>query len=235
MNEWKFEIVKAISGPLKPQVLTFAELLDLASSARPGLDPRTFKNFLKEAEGLGVLSKISNRAYLNLRSSPAPTFAEAAAFLKKDSVVSLDYVLGQAGVINNPSRTYTCVVPVDSFKQPSLGDYRLEGKAFFQFFGLPSRMFYDPANHKDSSLFLQGFHATPRATIEKALLDRIHLGYSPRSRLSPLPEDLDLESVDFDRLFELSELLEIRPILDRFVSERSNLVPSSVKRKVGKP
>jgi hypothetical protein len=49
----------------------------------------------------------------------------------------------------------------------------------------------------------------PRATTEKALLDWIYLGDSPRTKLAPPPLDIDLERVHKRRLKRLAERMKL--------------------------
>lgn len=54
-------------------------------------------------------------------------------------------------------------------------------------------------------------YAYPRATPERALLDWIYLGASPRSRLAPPPGDIRLKGMNSVRLGRLAKAMGIVP------------------------
>jgi hypothetical protein len=61
------------------------------------------------AEGK-ILKPVREGAYLNGMSFPEVALAEAASVIRTGAVVSLQSVLGDAGVLNNPTPDVTCVM-----------------------------------------------------------------------------------------------------------------------------
>jgi hypothetical protein len=57
-----------------------------------------------------------------------------------------------------------------------------------------------------------------RATPEAALLHWLYLADSPRSRMSEPPLDLDLESLSAPRLRRLSKAMELKELLESWLS-----------------
>ena len=60
----------------------------------------------------------------------------------------------------------------------------------------------------------------PRATPEKALLDWIYLGDSPRTKLAPPPLDIDLERLDKRRLKRLADRMKLSKHLEEYLARK---------------
>ena len=60
----------------------------------------------------------------------------------------------------------------------------------------------------------------PRATSEKALLDWIYLGASPRTKLSGPPLDIDLDRLDTARLTRLSRRMNLASELKDYLARK---------------
>jgi hypothetical protein len=120
-------------------------------------------------------------------------------------VVSLQTVLGDAGVWNNYTGWVTAVVPLSRrYATPSLG--RLEGSAgTFVFRGVPEPLL---AAACEEDRLASGF-TYRRATAEAALLHWLYLSHSPRSGMSPPPSDLDLSPLDSRRLERLARAMNL--------------------------
>ena len=59
-----------------------------------------------------------------------------------------------------------------------------------------------------------------RATPEKALLDMIHLGASPRSRMTRPPFDIEYEQLDRAKVRRLARRMEMQTLLDAWLAQR---------------
>jgi hypothetical protein len=142
--------------------------------------------------------------------SPPAQLAEAAVWLRPGAVVSLQTVLGDAGVWNNYTGWVTAVVPLSArYAIPSLG--RLEATAgTFVFRGLPERVL--EAGPEDDRL-ASGI-SYRRATAEAALLHWLYLSNSPRSRMSAPPSDLEPRSLDSRRLRRLARAMGLSEQLE---------------------
>jgi hypothetical protein len=120
-------------------------------------------------------------------------------------VVSLSWVLEQAGVTNNVGDTVTCVVPLHpGAPNPQLST-RETAAGSFRFFAMPA-VLVDGRSGDERDIRDPRFDY-PRATPEKAFLDWVHLGASPRSRLPPPPLDLAYDELDPRRLRRLSRAM----------------------------
>ena len=212
MKPWQQRLETALASPEAPAALNRALLARMARSARDGeaVPPSSLTHWLK---GAGLkLEPVVEGLYLNrYRRSPV-SLADAAHWLIPDAVISLNSVLGDAGVLNNPSRVVTAVVPLDrGAPAPSLG--RRETKAgVLQFFGLPRRIL--DAGDADDRLQVLPQRDHARATPEKALLDWLYLALSPRSRRTAPPrEDIDLDLLDDKRLTRLARAMDLTDAL----------------------
>ncbi len=129
--------------------------------------------------------------------------ADAIAWFHTDAVVSLNTVLGDSGILNNPTTVVTAVVPIDRGRHPPA---RLGRKAtlagIVHFFGIPRHILQ--AGKPEDRLEAEEQYEHSRATPEKALVDWIYLGSSPRSRRTPPPrDDIGMELLDARRLRRL--------------------------------
>lgn len=231
MTHWTTLLTQSLRGPLKPRVYRLTDLESMATHIRPTITKNTLRSGLTEMIQAGQIQKINNSLFINLLSIPKPDCSDAASWLREGAVLSLHSVLGDSGILNNPSRIITAVVPLscDAPDKPKLGVTTTSTGVSYHFFGLPSHHFYSEERGDDISDFysFSPKNGTPRATIEKALLDYIYLGYSPRSNLTPLPKDIDINSIDYDRLMRMGKLLNVMQPLERFLAEYQNLIPET--------
>jgi hypothetical protein len=104
---------------------------------------------------------------------------------------------------------------------------------------MPARLLDDATGDLQDRMDLEVLY--PHATTEKALLDWIYLGDSPRTKLASPPLDIDLERVDKRRLKHLTDRMKLAEKLyeylvrkkkyDRDLSVRANA--SITKRRSG--
>jgi hypothetical protein len=218
---WRFGLLGQLSKKSSPRIMTFPELHKLAGLVRPGISDTTVRTAIEELKEAGALLKISNGLYMNKRSLPAPSIAEAARFIRKHAVVSLQSVLGECGVTNNPSAIVTCVVPLSATSHPNLGTVQTESGATFRFFGLPER-FFPPKAGKVRELFISS-KPCPCFIPEKALLDWLYLGNSISSKMTPPPFDIDPEMIDWRRARDLAEKIGMSQLLEDYFQKGREL------------
>lgn len=217
MIGWQSRLAEALGRPDAPPVLTRDLLERFARTAREGqaVPDSTLSFWIRRAAEAGRLQPVKRGLYLNRFRAAPGELADAVAFFHPDAVVSLNTVLGDAGVLNNPSRAVTAVVPIDTgFPPPKLGR-RSSMAGILQFHGLPRRIV--DAGRLADRLEPGGQFEHLRATPEKALLDRLYLGQSARSHVTlPAPGDIDMDLLDRKRLQRLAEATQLTDVLTRW-------------------
>jgi hypothetical protein len=218
---WRFELIAALASPQVPRVLSYGQLLALARTIRESVTDVTMGRVVKDMALAGVLTKVSNGVYLNKKAFPAVSNVEAAPFIRSGAVLSLQSVLGEFGIINNPSDITTAVVPFSPTRRAGVGSVETESGLSFRFYGLPER-FFPPEAGTESELYVA---SKPFACFrpEKCLLDWLYLGASSKSSVTPPPYDIDIEGLDLELLTELAERLRMKPILDTYLAQAKAL------------
>jgi hypothetical protein len=207
---WKIQTEAWLLRDETPQVLRSSDLHAIACN-QAGTPPsgRTFDRWLHDMAQANKLVEVIKGVYLNRMRHPNVSPAAAAQHIRARSVVSLAWVLEQAGVTNNFGDVITCVIPTDpSWTNPQIGT-RTTSTASFRFFAMPARLVIPDGSAKELDDFRDHTFDYPRATPEKALLDWIYLGASPRSRMTRPPMDLDLTLLNRPRLRRLSRRMDI--------------------------
>lgn len=219
MNDWHAILEEHLAAADAPAVLNRALLARFARTAkgRP-VAPSSLGYWLKTGKARGKLQAVQRGLFLNRWRRPAGTLADAAPWLRTDTVVSLNTVLGDAGVLNNPSHAVTAVVPLDrGAPPPRLGRQRTRAGSL-HFFGLPRRIL--EAGAAADRLSQQPPHDHPRATPEKALLDWLYLAASPRShRTWPPRGDLDMDLLNLPRLRRLAKAADMKHVLQTWLQD----------------
>jgi hypothetical protein len=217
MIAWQSRLAGALADPGAPPVLPRDLLRRFARSAREGqaVPESTLTWWIRNAAATGQLQAVQRGLYLNRFRNPPGQLADAISFFHRDGVVSLNTVLGDVGVLNNPSRIVTAVVPIDAgFPAPKLGRRRsLAGT--LHFYGMPRRILEAGtlADRLEPSRRFEHLRATP----EKALLDWLYLGRSSRSRRTPPPpDDIDMDLLDQRRLRRLAKAAQLVDALARW-------------------
>ena len=208
--EWKTRLELALAEPAALRVLDRKSILGLARIVRPGISEPTVERWIQDAVGANRLQRVVRGLYLNELISPPAQLAEAAVWLRPGAVISLQTVLGDAGVWNNYTGWVTAVVPLSRrYPSPSLGKLETSGGTFV-FRGLPERVL----EAGDESDRLAPAVTYRRATPEAALLHWLYLSHSPRSRMSAPPSDLELGSLDSRRLYRLARAMDLSKPLE---------------------
>jgi hypothetical protein len=212
----------ALVGRHAPRVLLHDELARIARHLRPGIARLTLFRQIDALLKNGALHRVARGVYLNLLADPVPQVAEAVPKLRKDAVVSLHTVLGEAGVLNNPTAVVYAVLPMQESGHPvKVGEFDYSGSAF-RFFAMPMRVLI--AGREQDRLDASSRY--PRATPEKAFVDHIYLGASPRSRLGLPPTDVDLTEMDSRKLRRLAVAAGVESALDEWMRSYRHEQPS---------
>lgn len=212
-SKWQFELLGSLASPSAPRVLTPAALTELIERFRPRAAKSTRYDALERLIAAGFLRRITSGVFLNTRALPATDLYEAAAYIRRGAVVSLHSVLGEAGVLNNPSAIVTAVLPSSAHSRPRLGDVTTSAGARFRFCGLTERFF--PGDEADRALLLQPGRPSAMFRPEAALLQWLYLSGNRRSTLTGLPGDIDLELLDRELLDHLAERWKLVTALEQ--------------------
>lgn len=214
---WKIRAEARLLDPETPAVLTTAMLTAMVGSGETTPpSAATLQRWLRDMTASTKLREVIKGVYLNRMGHNDVTPAAAAQWIRARSVVSLTWVMEQAGVTNNIGDTITCVIPTDpSWTNPQIGDRRT-ALGTFRFFAMPARLVqFDEVSPVLADVRDLRFDY-PRSTPEKALLDWIYLGASARSRMTRPPMDLDTSLLDRRRLERLAKRMGMVAALDQW-------------------
>ena len=200
--KWDTRLEVALSSDAALRVVQAKDLFRLAQSIDAAVSPRTVERWTLDAVCARRLVRVRRGLYLNHLTRPLVQPAEAAAWLRQHSVVSLQTVLGDSGVWNNYTNLVTCVVPLSpDTPPPSLGRVPTQISTYV-FHGIPVAVLV--AGAERDRLDLQQSIGYVRASAEAALLHWIYLGRSPRSTLSLPPYEMDINELDRKKLHRLA-------------------------------
>lgn len=218
--DWKLVAEARLMSPDTPAVLTTSMVQMLASAGTDAPPSRpTVDRWLKELALSQKLRPVIKGVYLNRLGHRDVSPAAAAQWVRSRSIVSLAWVLEQAGLTNNFGDTVTCIIPTDpTWPTPQVSDRKTQAGTF-RFFSMPAQLHDDRAGRHDDLQDARFDYR--RATPEKALLDWIYLGASPRSRMTRPPFDLEIEPLNAARLKRLAKGMGITDLLDGWREERA--------------
>lgn len=211
---WTTRLEIALADPIALRVLDKTSIVRLGRDMQPKVSEPTVERWIQEAVSANRLQRVVRGLYLNRLINPPAQLSEAAVWLRPGAVISLQTVLGDAGVWNNFTDWVTAVVPLSRrYATPSLG--RLETAAgIFVFRGLPETVL--EAGREEDRLVSGTTYR--RAAPEAALLHWLYLSNSPRSRMSELPSDLDMGMLNVQRLRRLSRAMRISELLEQWLA-----------------
>lgn len=218
--EWKLTAEARLMSADTPAVLTtgMVAMLATASVAVPPSRP-TIQRWLKDLVQSHKLRPVIKGVYLNRLGHRDVSPAAAAQWVRSRSIASLAWVLEQAGLTNNFGDTVTCVIPIDpGWPTPQVSDRKTQAGTF-RFFAMPAHLNDERAGRHDDLQDARFDYR--RATPEKALLDWLYLGASPRSRMTRPPFDLEIEPLNAARLRRLAKGMGIAPLLESWREERA--------------
>ena len=221
-------LIPALRNPKAPRVVTVNGLMSFAKDTL-GIDlPKiTINTNLAKLTRDGLLRNPARGLYLNTLAEPQPTIIELAPHLRDGAVVSLQTVLGQSGVLNNPTPWVTCVV--SRARMATAGKMDVDGTVF-SFSSMNEAAMCEDLPH----LALQPYAQAPTATPEKALLDWIYLAKHSRKWSEPPRFDLDLDRLDHDAMGTLSKAMGIEAEWVEF-RDRTAPVPTTPKTPFRRP
>lgn len=199
---WRLTLFNALKDFDAPRVLSNQELMDFSVAATGetvSLDKMNF--FIQQAVTFDALLPVRRGIYINLKSTPTPSLAEVATRIRANAVVSLQSVLGDAGVLNNYTGQIFCLLPIAPNETvPSLGTIEARDGTIFHFKGIKKSILEagDPMDRLVPMLTYE------RATPEAAIVHWIYLAHTQRSQLVEPDTQCDLASIDIDRLERLA-------------------------------
>jgi hypothetical protein len=193
-------------GAEAPRVLTTPMLAAVLADRRKVPARNTLFRWVRDQVGGGALRPVTRGLYLNQMAVPRPTAAEAAGFIRTGAIVSLQTVLGEAGISNNFPDLVTSVVPHERGHVSSVRPVKAADTEF-RFHSMPARLLDERAGELEDRMDLDVRY--PRATPEKALLDWLYLGESNYSKIAGPPLDLESESLDASRLRRLARSMNL--------------------------
>jgi hypothetical protein len=228
LPHWTTSLELALADPAALRVLDKTSIVRLARDVRPDVSEATVERWLQEAVSANRLQRVVRGLYLNRLISPPAQLSESAVWLRPGAVISLQTVLGDAGVWNNFTDWVTAVVPLSRrYTTPSLG--RLETAAgVFVFRGLPETVL-EAGREEDRVASGPTYR---RATPEAALLHWLYLFNSPRSRMSEPPLDMDLTILNAQRLKRLARAMKLSEVLEGWLLRAGG---TRILRRIGRP
>lgn len=217
MRKWRQELHERLRGMSAPRILSFNELWKIANTVKEDIEVRSVRRFVMEAETSGAFRRVRKGLWINDNAIPTPSVAEAAAHVRKDAVVSLQTVLGDAGILNNFSSQVYAVLPVDPATRPNTGSVKT-AVTTFHFRGIDREVIEAGAETDRFVPFLTYRRATPEA----ALVHWIHLANTRLSTMTMPDTQCDVSHLDMDRLERLSEAAGVRAEVFAFVDACRN-------------
>lgn len=204
-------------GAKAPRVLTVPMCMAVLADSRGLPDKKTVTRWIHAQRNSGTLRPVTRGLYLNNLARPQPQAAEAAAYIRTGAVVSLQTVLGDAGVSNNYSDIITSVLPIRGRSTSSSRTAHAPGLEF-RFHVMPERLLDERAGSLEDRFDLDVSYA--RATPEKALMDWIYLGASVRTKISSPPLDMDFSKLKVPRLKRLAKSMNLQILLKEYLARK---------------
>jgi hypothetical protein len=210
---WTTRLELALADSTALRVLDKPSISRSAQGMRPDVSEATVERWIQEAVSANRLQRVVRGLYLNRLVTPPAQLSEAAVWLRPAAIISLQTVLGDAGVWNNFTDWVTAVVPLSRrYTTPSLGQQETAAGVFV-FRGL-SEAVLEAGREADR---LESGVTYRRATPEAALLHWLYLSNSPRSRMSPPPLDVDCSALSMPRLTRLSVAMHLSDLLGKWL------------------
>lgn len=221
-------VLQILRDPDCPRVLTTSELTQWFVMHGIVLAEATQKRWITRMRDAGLIQTVRRGLYLNLLAQTRVQPDEAASHICRGAIVSLQKVLGDVGVLNNFTSWVTCVVPLPpeklpdgktafGFARPSTGKVATQG-GVFTFQAMPFDLIHSAGTLDDRLQPLPYLCATP----EKAFLDWLYLGASPRSPMTPPPLDLEFGRLNQARLSRLASAMGLKQELEAWQSKKKS-------------
>ena len=195
------ELIEKLEAPSTPRVFRTEQALNFIRQHRPGIAVSASWKMLGDMEKTGALLRVTRGLYVNEQASPPVVVWEVAERIRMGAVISLHSVLGECGVLNNPTDLAVAVVP-SCTRRPKFEAVRLPNGAVFWFYQLDELFFRTgPPAWTDVR---QTTREYPVARAEAALLHWLYLASVKRSMLPRPPLDVDLSALDMAVLKRLA-------------------------------
>ena len=218
-----------LADPNAPRVASPAALRAFLEDNDCAIPQRTFTQLLWEWAQAGVVDKINAHVYLNMHAQPRPRPDEAAQHLRPNAIVSTTRVLGDVGVLNNPTHFVTCVMPIELSRKSGT----VAGPVHtFVFSAMPERLLpTEPTDVLHELCVEPGFYR--RSTPEKAAVDLVYLAHQERSGITlPGPQDWDWSLLCTSRLTQIVEQLGLQAVWNEHApSIGAPLIPTPAPRR----
>lgn len=206
MSKWRNSLYEALKAYDAPRVASYAELLEYAKGVDETVTPRKLDLFIEHARQFDIISQVRRGLFINKSVSPIPILAEAARRIRTGAIVSLQTVLGDAGVLNNFTSQIYCVLPMpDGGQKPNLGSIDAGG-TIFHFKGIKQSILEagDPWDRIAPML------PYDRATPEAAIVHWHYLASVQRSQMVEPDTQCDMEHIDIERLERLAAAANLK-------------------------
>ncbi|MFW6352195.1 MAG: hypothetical protein ACOC2E_07385 [Bacteroidota bacterium] len=216
MSSWRTRAVKYIASENAPNVLTRNVLQRIADLYVENISYRLLTHWISEQVEVGNIVPVTNGLYLNKLKNPPANLSEAATHINPQAIVSLHYVLGEHGVLNNYTDIVTAVIPLEKERNsvPKLGVVNTKA-GVFHFHGIAKNVCL--AGATTDRLTSKEY---PYATPEKAFLDLLYLGNHRKSSLSvPSQTDIDIDELNFKRLYRLAKRMKIEDQIEDWLEK----------------
>src|SRR5271156_2817745 len=109
---WSTRLELVLAEPNALRVLDTASIIQLAENVRRDISRPSVERWIQEAVSANRLQRVVRGLYLNRLITPPAQLSEAAVWLRAAAIISLQTVLGDAGVWNNFTDWVTAVVPL---------------------------------------------------------------------------------------------------------------------------
>ena len=219
----KWHGAKLLKQDDAPRVITPQSLWEWLKSHNVEMSRRSITNALNDWQQVGIVERVAHGVFLNKQLVPVVRVDEAAPFLRQGAVVSLQRVLGDVGVLNNPSRWITCVLPTAAGLKGGLLE---TDHQTFHFSTIAPHLFPAPQDDWYDDAFSSNPHVV-EATPEKALMDWLYLSSVSNGRARPAPprHDIDLDLLDLERCDRLASKLNLTSVWNAWLSPAPSSIP----------
>lgn len=200
---WHDRVEMRLRGPRAPRVMSRAALSRYAQQME-SVSESSVTRWIRYCLETEKLRPVVRGVFINNLAIRPVLDDEAIQHVVPEATVSLQRVLGASGVLNNPSRVITAVVPGPAGGKPqviesALGEIRV--------YSLPAERLF--AGQRDDRLDLT--QPYPVATPERALVDWFCLHQIAPETMPALPyQDIDWDMLVWQRIERLSEAAGVR-------------------------
>ncbi|MFW6272751.1 MAG: hypothetical protein ACOC2U_03120 [bacterium] len=208
---WQKQVENFLFTKKAPRILTAQNLFLIAKKYKSNISKRTLERWIQEQINSERFDLIKNGVYINNLIYPIVSPLEAIPHIVPDAVVSLQFVLGEFGVMNNYTDIATCVIPTKTYS-PEIKNNSLR----FQF-NMISEEILNAGEEKDRLLDDKKYQM---ATPEKAFLDMLYLGSLKKSKLTVPPMDCDLDNLKKRRLNRLIKAMNLEKEFDIWMNKK---------------